>query len=150
MDTQNATQVSSEFESALSAVMPVLAQLLQKYNVSISRTLEIELESSLSFISSGSFGCTCCFINGVMRCGTGYRISLPQGGVGLDAGKAEQLCQDVQSELSKALRNLSEAAKETNGTFKAQIFINPALDSPGKPIVCQWVSQDNILKCSNS
>jgi hypothetical protein len=151
MDSQNATETSvvSEFESGFSKILPDLAKLLQKYNVSTSITLQIEVKSAFSPAASG---CTCCFINGVMKCGTGYRISLPQGGVGLDAGEAEQLCKDVQSELSKVLRNLSEAAKNTNGTFKVQIFINPTPTSPGKPIVCQWVSQGDIntLECSNS
>ncbi|AFZ01065.1 hypothetical protein [Calothrix sp. PCC 6303] len=151
MDYQNATATSviSEFESGFSKILPDLAKLLQRYNVSTSITLEIEVESPFS---SATFGCTCCFVNGVMKCGTGYRISLPEGGVGLDVEKAEQLCKDVQSELSKVLRNLSEAAKQTNGTFKLQIFINPAPTAPRKPIVCQWVSQNdrNTLECSNS
>jgi hypothetical protein len=148
MDSQNATATSvvSEFESGFSKILPDLAKLLQKYQ--ISKTLQIDVGgTSLA-------GCTCCLINGAMKCGSFYgRPGMaPEDTLGLTFEKAEQFCKDVEAKLSEVFSSLSEATKQTNETFKLYMFINPTPDSPGKPVVCQWVSQGDIntLECSNS
>jgi hypothetical protein len=152
MDSDKATQVSSEFKSGLSEIMPELVQLLQ--NNQVSRTLEIELE--LDFLNmANQAACTCCLVNGIMKCGSMYQAyphKASEDTLGLDPEKVRQLCTDVESKLFTVLRRLSLSTKQTYGIFKAQILIDPDTANPEQPIVCQWVSdtlKSNILQCSN-
>jgi hypothetical protein len=142
MDSQNATQVSSEFESALSAIMPDLAQLLQNYQ--LSEILQINVEGmSLA-------GCTCCVIDGGMVCTSSYRQrTTSEDTLGLTPEKAEQLSKDVESKLSEVWASLSPSVQQPNESFELRLLVNPAIAYPKQTTVCKWL-QDNVLQCSHS
>jgi hypothetical protein len=143
MDSQNATQERSEIESALSAIVPDLAQLLQSYQ--LSKILEIDI--------GGVFimGCGCCFIGGKLRCEAFYGtpVMTPEDRLGLTLEKAEQLCKDVESKLSKVWASLSPSAQEFAKNFNYSLLIDPATADTEQKTVCKWL-QNNILQCSNS
>ncbi|GEM_PF-6061906 len=152
MDSDMAQQLSDEFASALSKILPDLTQLLQSNQ--ILTTLEIDLEPFLLQMLSQAT-CTCCFVNGVMKCGPNYTPLAP--GVtnntgGLDPQRAQQLCDNVASNLFTVLPGLSQSVKQAGGSFEVHFFIDPTKADDEQPVVCTWVSdaQGSILQCSSS
>ena len=150
MDSVKAQQLSSEFESALSKVLPDLAQLLQKNQV--SKTLEIDLGSDFLNVANTAT-CTCCYIKGVLKCGSMYSPPAPMSAgedtLGMTPDQSLMFCKDVELKLSTVLPALSQFVKPVNEFFEIHFLIDPATVNPGQSVVCQWGS-DSILQCSNS
>lgn len=151
MNSDNANQLSDEFEAALSEILPDLVQLLQRYQV--SSTLEIDLEPQ--FLNTGTMtSCTCCWVDRTRyRCGLPGYNKIQQGALGLDPAKAEQLSKDIQSKLSTVVQGLSSSVEPTNNSFAVHFVVNPAITNSEQSVICQWdnnSSQGGILQCSNS
>ncbi len=153
MDSNIANQLSNEFESALSEILPGLYQSLQQHQV--SSPLEIDLEPGLLEVVNMTT-CVCCIVNGAMKCGPMYQPPAPganEDTLGLGIEQAQQLCKDVASKLHAVLPGLSQSIKQTGGSFEVHFFIDPAKANDRQPVVCQWVGgapQGNILQCSSS
>ncbi len=147
MDSQNAKQVSSEFESALSAIMPDLAQLLRNYQV--SEILEISVAGDGVSLAS----CPCCLRNNRLVCGYAYVYTQPEDAdntLGLTLAKARQLCEDVGSKLSELWASLSPSVQEfSSRDFYYSLLVDPATADTEQKTVCKWL-KENSLQCSNT
>jgi hypothetical protein len=146
MNVENATQLSNEFQSALSKILPDLYQLLQKYQV--TETLEIELESDFFNIGNAAIY-TCCLVDGKLRCGSAYQApGVHEPALGLDKETAEKFCQ----EISLKLRAVLPSIKQANAGFGMQLSIDPATANDEQSVVCKWDDQSpgHILQCSSS
>jgi hypothetical protein len=145
MDTANATELSDEFQSAFSGILPDLYQLLQIYHVSSS--LEIHLSNLVDYSTSSTGSCFC---NGVIQrpCKCDGITTIPPE-LGLDDDKAQRLLTELDSQLSTILPGLSQSAQQMDESFEIHFLIDPAAANSGQPVVCQWTC-DNILKCSDS
>lgn len=141
MDSALASQLSSEFEAAFSKILPELAQLLQKND--ISQTLELSLESD--FLDVAMVAQFCCFINGKMRCPCPVgQTTASKDALELDGEKAGQLCRDVEVQLHSISSQLSPVVKQVKESFEIQLGINP--DSVNGHLSCKFV--DGVLVCS--
>ncbi|WP_446880373.1 hypothetical protein [Phormidesmis sp. 146-33] len=144
MNSVTVNEVSYEFESALSEILPDLYQLLQHYQV--SSPLEIHLFGLADDSVSSDRSCFCDgFIQKPCRCG----ITSDPLPIGLDSEKAQQLLEDVDSKLSTILPCLSQSAQQIDKSFEVHFLIEPAKANSGQLVACQWIC-DNILKCSDS
>jgi hypothetical protein len=146
MDTENATQLSNEFQSALSEILPDLHQLLQEYK--ISETLKIDLESGFFNIGNAAV-CTCCLVNGGLRCGSAYQApGVHELALGLDNETAESFCQDI----SLKLRAVVPSIKQADMGFGVHLSIDPFTVNNEQSVVCKWGDepQGHILHCSSS
>ena len=149
MDTNTATQLSNEFESALSKTLPDLYELLQLHQV--SETIHIVLDS-LNPDSLPIFQCIrCTYPNNCVThpCGSNPTCAPTCDPLGTDGisgselspDKVQQFCTDLASTLSTIFPRLSESVRQTDESFKAHILIEPAAVS------CKLV--DGVLLCSN-
>jgi hypothetical protein len=146
MDSDKANQLSNEFASMLSEVLPDLRQLLQSYQ--ISETFEIDLFDLGTASRSIKGSCLC---NGIFqnpcRCSRSVDISEAE----FDSEEARQFCAEVDAKLSAILPRLRQSAEQLDGSFDVHFLIDPAPTSEGKPMVCQWIddpSEGLILQCS--
>ncbi|NJL65206.1 MAG: hypothetical protein HC903_29735 [Methylacidiphilales bacterium] len=120
MDSQIATQVSSEFESALSVIMPDLAQLLQQYQV--SGVLKAELTPAFN-------GCT--YPNGIPSCtalpsGIEFVYQLIGFGEEQDTEIVQKFWTDIASKLFELETLLNQSIKKWVTALK---FDSPSMQA---------------------
>jgi hypothetical protein len=141
MDSALEKQLSSEFEAAFSKILPELAQLLQKND--ISQTLELSLGSDL--FNTAMAARSCCFINGKMKCPcSNCQAVTSKDALGLDGEKAGQLCRDVEAQLQSTSPQLSPSLQQAKESFDIQLKIDPA--SENSQVSCEFVN--GVLVCS--
>jgi hypothetical protein len=143
MDSQNAIQVSSEFESALSAILPEIAQLFQQHQA--SGVLKAEITPAFN-------GCT--YPDGIPSC-TALPSELefvPQLICFGEPSKQEteivqEFWTDIASKLFELEILLNQSIKKMGDSFKVKFSIDVAKVDIQQSVVCQWDS-NNILHCS--
>jgi hypothetical protein len=158
MDSNTADQLSHEFESALSAIIPEIAQVAQQYQVSGAFKAKLKIvETALAGQSTGQSTGHCTVINGVRICSTSIEhinaieilseTLTPE----LDSERAEQLWTEIASTLSSTVALLGQSVQNTGKSFEVHFFIETATLNSEQPVVCQWdndISEVNILQCS--
>jgi hypothetical protein len=141
MDSALEKQLSSEFEAAFSKILPELAQLLQKND--LSQTLELSLGSDLFNTAMAAQGC--CFINGALKCPcSNCQAATSKDALGLDAEKAGQLSRDVEAQLHSISSQLSPSLQQAKESFDIQFKVEPA--SENSQVSCAFVN--GVLVCS--
>jgi hypothetical protein len=141
MDSALEKQLSSEFEAAFSKILPDLAQLLQKND--ISQTFELSLGSDL--FNTAMAAANCCFINGKMRCPcSNCQAATIKDTLGIDTEKAGQLCRDVEAQLKSTSSQLSPGLQQAKESFDIQFKVEPA--SEPSQVSCEFVN--GVLVCS--
>ncbi len=141
MDSALANQLSSEFEAAFSKILPELAQLLQKNE--LSQALELSLGSDLFNTAMAAQGC--CLINGMLKCPcSNCQAATSKDALGLDAEKAGQLCRDVEAQLHSISSQLSPGLQQAKESFDIQFKVDPA--SEKSQVSCEFVN--GVLVCS--
>jgi hypothetical protein len=141
MDSALEKQLSSEFEAAFSKILPELAQLLQKND--ISQTLELSLGSDLFNTAMAVQGC--CFVGGRMICPcSNCQAATSKDALGLDTEKAAQLCRDVEAQLHSTSSQLSPGLQQAKESFDIQLKIEPANEN--SQLSCKFVN--GVLVCS--
>jgi hypothetical protein len=143
MNTANATQLSNEFQSALSEILPGLYQLCQNYRITKSINIDLKSPNPDDF---PTFRCIRCIdFNGspYYVCGPNPACLLgadDNSGLELPPEKVEQFCTDLASKLSTIGARLSQS-QPIDAQFAVQILIHPPRMS------CQLV--DGVLVCSD-
>ena len=145
--------LKEDIATALSEILPELAQVFQKYEV--SSTVEIHLTdlSALDLAQeqmSVSNKATCCFHSGVMKCTCDHEYaSRPQvsdiGDLNLSLDQAIQFSDDIGSKLTTILPGLSQFSGQVDQNFEVHFLLDPAIANSGQPVVCQCF--DNSLRC---
>ena len=151
MDTNTATQLSHEFESALSEILPDLYQLLQQYQVSSS--LEIVLNNPISPL-------LCCIrCNGRSYCGNPPvpppecqsvpscleltdKIDPP----GAEPEETQQFSKDLASMLSTILPRISEFIQQMDESFDVRFLIDPTTVNDSQ-MSCRFINGEIV--CSD-
>jgi hypothetical protein len=155
MDSSVAAQLSQEFESALSEILPDLHQVLQRYKV--QRVLGISLEIPVSLAVS-SLGCMlvwnaqlqkwefrCNFSNVSYATNRVVADKPSDDTLGLDADQEKQFCNDISLILGKVLSRLAKPIEKSGESFEVQFLLDPATLKSAE-MVCKW--DGNILQCS--
>ncbi|NJR19175.1 MAG: hypothetical protein HC785_28025 [Calothrix sp. CSU_2_0] len=163
MDSQNATQVSSEFESALSAILPEIAQLFQQYQV--SGVLKAKLKNEVIIPEIPGMPriprpeippLVCKRINGIMICDLSpspillefVPESLSFGEISKqDTEIVEKFWTDIASKLFEMETLLSQSIQKMGESFEVKFSIDTAKVNLEQSVVCQWDS-NNILHYS--
>lgn len=152
MNSDTVNQVSYEFESALSDILPDLYQLLQHYQV--SSPLEIVLNNL-----DPELGILCCVrCNGLRYCGNPPLLPpwCPPASClnltdiddipGSEPEETQQFSTDLASILSTVLPRLSESIQQMDERFEVRFCIDPAIANSSH-VSCRFV--DGILLCSD-
>lgn len=135
-------QVSHEFESAFSEILPDLYQLLQQYQqYQISETFKMVLFDLVH--DSIVLNSCMCGLNYQKPCNCPPRTTTEPG---LDSETAEQLCAEIDSILFTILPRLSESAQQIDESFEVHFSINPAAVN-NSCVSCEFV--DGVLVCSD-
>ena len=141
MDANTTTQLSNEFESALSEILPDLYQLLQSYQ--ISTTLEIVLFDLCDLADESHLRGISCV------CGKQYqnpcKCTDPPG-LEMDLETAQQFCTDIDSTLSMILPRLGQSAQQVDESFEVHFLIDSA-PANSSQLSCRFV--DGVLLCSD-
>jgi hypothetical protein len=138
MNSVMTNQLSHDFESAYSEILPDLYQLLQHYQVSISSAITIH---SCVWCN----GSTYCYPNmPPPPCPRPRPFDGPEE-LGLDIEKTQQFYTDVDSKFSTISPRLNQAVQQMDESFEIHFLIDPATDSNSHAI-CRFV--DGILICS--
>lgn len=146
MDSVKANQLTSEFESKLSALLPDIDGLIDQYQVSGV------VKAKIGEVSSKG----CRYINGVPSCTSVppelYVSFSPESlrfGVTSDPEVVQQFWTDIASKLYEPVIFLDQSIEQTGEMFEVRFYIDSSTINREQPVVCQWIS-DDILKCSNA
>lgn len=156
MNSNTTIQLSDEFESAISEILPDLYQLLQLYQVSGTFELRLVAPDQSPTIAENHIPPVCVsHWDWQCRC---YKCNfLPQdqepsvaSKLGIDSEKLQQFCTDLGSKLSASPRlNQLSSMRADQQSFEVHFPIDPATVNFEQTVVCRWVSNDT-LQCSNS
>lgn len=164
MDSDQAQQLSSAIESALSQILPDLVNLLQQYQV---RGLELYLVNMSQLlmgtsqlppaVNSSEIPILCTYWDWTCPCWKFCRPGLTNSsndplGLGLDPEKTRQFCKDIASKLNQIMPPLGQSIPPSEESYEVHLLLAPDIVIPQHPLVCEWssdTSQGNILECSN-
>ena len=148
MNSDTMNQTSHKFESALSAIIPKITQVIQQYQVSGAFKTELRMPSEEERLAQTG---VCVITGSGVKCNTSIRFSPVMLTPELDHERAEQFWTDIASILTPTMTLLEQSVENTDQSFEVHFFIKTAELNSEQPIVCQWDSdtpQINILQCS--
>lgn len=154
MNSDEATQLKSEIEFALSKALPSLNQVAQHYQVLGALKTKIG-------ISSMGCGWTCYPCRQSCTSVPPAPAKFPEHSVHFlpvslsfvtiseDSEIAQQFFTDIATKLSEQVVYSSQSIQQTDENFEIHFSIDLTKVNSESPMVCQWIS-DDILKCSSS
>jgi hypothetical protein len=148
MDSSRANQISTEFKSALSEILPDLYQVIKHYQVSgvLKTRLHLPISAGCYWVWDGTAWHRICthpsmqFVPELLSFGA---TSEPEDDL------VQQFCTDFASKLFEQVAPLTQSVQQTDESFEVHFSIDPATVNFDQPVVCRWIS-DDILKCSTS